>query len=448
MKPISFAVLAVASALALTPAAHAADATSAQILSAFNAERVANGIPGGVTENPTLSQDCALHNHYMAVNRTLTHDEATGAPAYTSAGAFAGQNAVLSAGTTWLRADPWLNAPIHLDQVMSPLLQTAGVAESENFNCFTTFIGYDQDASAPTDELFSFPGNGGSAPYAQTAYEAPHTPGEWVGLPSGTETGPYLIIYWRGVIGDPNLDDDVPPPGWDPNNPSYVDPTPPQDPLSLLSAATVTGPDGAVAVDVLNTATHNGDGYYLAPNSGFVLPVHPLRPNATYQVAATFSTDPTNPYSSRQPRSWTGSFSFHTTDQALTLLGPAGKPTTPARTQTPTTQHTRAASALHAPATVVLHRLRHGRLAVSVRLASAPAHVRALLAVGHRALGFSRVIYARHAGRITLTLMLEARGLRRLLRHGSLHTVVRVIVRPRSARVPAVELDNPLTVDR
>ena len=66
-----FAAVAAAFVCALSalvaPAAQAGF-TSGQIVAAVNAERSANGIPGDLTENATMTSDCHAHDEYAQQN--------------------------------------------------------------------------------------------------------------------------------------------------------------------------------------------------------------------------------------------------------------------------------------------------------------------------------------------------------------------------------------------
>ena len=70
---------------------------------------------------------------------------------------------------------------------------------STGYTCATTFPGYTRPAPA-TVTGYSYPGDGatGELPPARSAAEEPFTPGEYVGLPAGTETGPYLMAFLNG----------------------------------------------------------------------------------------------------------------------------------------------------------------------------------------------------------------------------------------------------------
>ncbi len=266
-RRLSLAACALALAsgiIALGPMAPARAATAAITIADLNAQRSANGLPAGLTEDPTLSADCLLHDLYMAKNNLLTHAEVTGNPGYTSGGAYAGQNAVLSRGSGWIAGNPYEDAPLHLDQLLAPRLLTLGSADAGGFSCTTTFPGWTRpDPAAPT--IYTYPGDGATIYPGETASEMPYTPGQLVGLAPGTRTGPYLIVL-------------VDAPGQSPlDNPA------------TLSQATLTGASGRVAVKTIDgTAVPPGGSVsmlaaYMSPG-GFIVPVKPLLAGVTYQA--------------------------------------------------------------------------------------------------------------------------------------------------------------------
>jgi hypothetical protein len=253
---LSLVVVALAAAGA---AAAGSGAASGPILAALNSQRTANGIPGRVKENPSWSEKCARHIAYMGSTGTLAHSEDPASPAYSAAGNWAGQNSVLAAGTTWPTGNPFANAPLHLIQLLSPELRQVGVEASSGFVCVTTWPGYgSSDWKKPT--VFSVPGNGArGVPYAQTADELPLVPGDVVGLPRGTRTGFNMMVYAEGV----------------------------RDPWHLrITAATLTGPHGPVAVRTVDR-TNPTVGPFLPSGSGFIIPVVPLEPGATYKASVS-----------------------------------------------------------------------------------------------------------------------------------------------------------------
>lgn len=254
---MSWAAIALA-----TPVARAA--TADQTLAALNAQRAANGLPAGLTLNPTWSADCALHDHYMAING-LTHDEVKGNHGYTDGGAFAGRGAVISQGASWDHGNPYESAPIHLDQLLAPRLLSIGTADAEGYSCTTTFPGWSLTDPPGLTRLtvYTYPGDGARIYPSETAVEDPWTPGDLVGIPHPARTGPYLYVL-------------VDAPGQAPAfNPA------------TLSGATLTGPSGPVAVKTVdgNTQIPGGGALagYLSPG-GFIIPVAPLTGGATYRA--------------------------------------------------------------------------------------------------------------------------------------------------------------------
>jgi hypothetical protein len=254
--------------LAAVAAQTAHAATAQQAIALLNAQRAANGLPAGIVQDPTLTSDCAAHDRYMAINQQLTHYEQPEDPGYSAGGAYAGKNSVLSEGDSWDSADPYESAPLHLDQLLAPRLRTVGSADVSGFSCTTTFPGWTgPDPAAPT--VYTYPGNGSAIYPSEVARELPWTPGELAGLPQGTETGPYVIVL-------------VDAPGQSPfDNPAS------------LSSAIIDGPSGSLDVKTVDgeTPVPGGTlGPYLYPG-GFIIPVNPLIPGATYQahVVVTFA---------------------------------------------------------------------------------------------------------------------------------------------------------------
>lgn len=248
--------------LGLVPAAAAAGPGA---IAALSAQRAANGIPAGLAEDPALSSDCAAHDHYMAINHALTHTEIVSDPGYSTGGAYAGQNAVLTRGADWSSGNPYEFAPLHLDQLLAPRLAVLGSADAEGFSCTTTFPGWTRpDPAAVT--VYTYPGPGATIYPSEVARELPWTPGDLVGIPQPKRTGPNIL-----VLADA--------PGQSPKaNPA------------TLTGATLTGPAGPVevkTVDGTTTVPSGGPtstlGKYISPG-GFIIPVSPLVPGTTYRV--------------------------------------------------------------------------------------------------------------------------------------------------------------------
>ena len=237
-----------------------ADALTAQAaLQRLNEQRVANGIPGGVIERPDWSQGCANHNAYQASNGTFGHSEDPALPGYSPAGQDAASSSVLARGGDWSQANPWENAPIHLAQVLAPALSETGIDDSNGYTCMWTFPGYNRPAVPAA--LYTYPGNGRvGVPPEQKASESPFVPGDAVGLPLGTTTGPHLLVYgpWAG------------------------------SPAGQVTAASLTGPSGPVEVRFVDN-TNARMGNYLPKSSAILIPVSPLQPKMTYTASVALN---------------------------------------------------------------------------------------------------------------------------------------------------------------
>lgn len=240
-------------------AAPASAATAQEAIGFLNAQRTANGIPGGIAENPQWSEGCRLHMAYLRRNGLpLGHDEDPSLPGYTELGAEAGRSSVLS--STGYESDgrnPWENAPVHLMQVLAPALSVTGYADG----CMWTWPGYERpDPVNPT--LLPYPGGRApNAPHLQSAAESPFVPGDFVGLRQGVTTGPHLYVMAFGAG------------------------------RGRLTAASLSGPGGPVSVRTVDNETSSSVGNigaYLPPG-GIVIPVAPLAQNSAYTASASFT---------------------------------------------------------------------------------------------------------------------------------------------------------------
>lgn len=232
--------------------------SAAQAVANLNAQRAANGIPAGISENPSWSAACALHNKYEQLNGgVLTHGENPDNPGYTDEGNWAGGNSVLSMGSDWSSANPWESAPIHLNQLLAPRLNDMGVDDTNGYTCATTLAG--RARPPPTsDVVYTYPGNNTTGIYSdEVASEGPFTPGELIGIPQGTTTGPYLLVFVDG----PTLD-------------VYSD--------ARINQASLAGPDGAVEVKTVDNYTPGLTGYL--PPGGEIIPISPLRVRSPYHA--------------------------------------------------------------------------------------------------------------------------------------------------------------------
>jgi hypothetical protein len=271
-------VLAIALvALAAAPGAAQA-ATGSEVAARLSAFREAHGIPGGLTENPEWSARCAKHVDWIAQNGRLEHGEEPGSPGYSEDGDWAGRNSNLARfqGLDFNRGNPYLHAPYHLLGLLNPAMQSIGAFENGEIGCHTTFPGYTRPAPAG-DTFYSYPGDGATIPWSEVTRESPSVPGDEVGLPEGTITGPNMEVFWRG-----------------PQEPA---------PLDHLTSATLSEPGGG-SVEV-RTVGNRQNGLAMR-GTGFVIPAKPLKPGTSYSASATFQAEDGS-------RSFTGQWSFKTT---------------------------------------------------------------------------------------------------------------------------------------
>lgn len=234
-------------------AAPAAASERAPVIEALNAKREAHGIPAGITENPSWSAACNAHVNYMNLNDYFGHDEDPSKPGYTPEGARAGKSSVLTSGG-WggLNDSPFELAPIHLAQLLAPRLSVTGF--SDGGSCIFTWPGYQREAPEDTLTFYSYPGNGTKNwRYQEVTRESPFTPAEALGL--FNPTGPHIYIFpWGG---------------------QYYQ--------LVLKSATITGPQGAVALG----SVWRGDGSKVSsylPDGAILIPENPLAPNSSYTV--------------------------------------------------------------------------------------------------------------------------------------------------------------------
>ncbi|HEY8583314.1 MAG TPA: CAP domain-containing protein, partial [Capillimicrobium sp.] len=233
----------------------------------LNADRQRHGLPAGVVERPDWTAACQQHVAYMDANDIWAdHGTDLGKPGATPEGAWAGRNSVL--GDRWeasapgpevLRDGAWtpepftvyLDAPIHRMQLLAPALAELGAFD----RCQTTWPGYTRPTPAP--QLFTVPGDRyGYMPYEERALELPFVPGDFVGLPAGTTTGPHMFVMALGTA------------------------------RGHLASASLTGPEGPVEVRTVDNSTPDIGGYL--PPGGVIIPVQPLQPLSDYTAAATF----------------------------------------------------------------------------------------------------------------------------------------------------------------
>lgn len=254
---------------------------SADAIAALNAQRAANGLPAGITENAAWSDGCAKHGHYLELNNGIDfsnpHDEDPSRPGYTPEGQEAARSSVLGGVYDESGSNPWEDAPIHLMQLLGPGLAQTGYAPG----CMWTWPGYTRQVPAET-ATYTYPGPGTSIYASQTASEWPYTPGERIGLPNA-ETGPYLYVFAFGA----------------------------QASCVGLTSGSLSGPSGNVEVRLVDNGT-DGVGNYLPPG-GMLIPVNALEPASEYHALAQGVVSPSgnctdNPFGDQVAVQWDWTF--------------------------------------------------------------------------------------------------------------------------------------------
>jgi hypothetical protein len=264
----SILVLACSAAMLLVPAGAQAIAP-AEALRLLNAQRAANGIPGDVVQAPGLTDGCAKHGNYIALNGgALTQGEDPAKPGYTAEGdrqtlASSGPQA-LSSDTRWSdAASPWLLQPIALYRLFDPEVVAAGYDDSHAVACMRVAGGR---APATTPELYSVPGNGRTGvAISELNREAPYTPQQLAGIPADQVTGPNILLFTRGLRGS--------------------------GPLGAASFS-LTGPAGPVDAKLVTEGTTSdvGSGSWFR-GGGVLVPSAALAPFTTYTARVVWHRD-------------------------------------------------------------------------------------------------------------------------------------------------------------
>jgi hypothetical protein len=264
--------------------------SSPEAIALLNQARAANGIPGDLVEEPGLAQGCRQYlNDYEPVPGQYPHEERESQPGYTPDGAAAASlsdlvgrpwesSGSLKLGLQWWTSqfNPWSDAPLHLTDLFDPAATTAWYAEDHSGACMGSFP---FQRAFPTPAFYSYPGNGfNDVPTAQTASEAPWTPQQAAGIPSGQTTGPNVILFEEGlqqpVLGDVEL-----------HNSSGA----------TVSVA-VANPASAEPTPDAGFPTGYTVGEY-SRGAGFAIPPAPLAPNTAFVLTAHWEDQATaTPY--------------------------------------------------------------------------------------------------------------------------------------------------------
>jgi hypothetical protein len=204
-------------AFTVPPTDHKApSSTSAQAVAQLNAQREANGIPGGLVENARLDEGCASHvDSYVATRTQYPHTELPTQPGYTPLGAEAASMSDLAGeftmpvterahsgdyleGGDWWGPEimPWTEAPLHEAALFDPTSTTSWYAQDGSLACMGTSGG--RAFVAP--QFFSFPGTGAArVPTIEYSNEEPFTPAMAAGYKDGAKTGPTIILWAEGA---------------------------------------------------------------------------------------------------------------------------------------------------------------------------------------------------------------------------------------------------------
>ena len=264
---LAIALACAAPSLAVPAAAHALAPSEAVRL--LNAQRAANGIPGDLVEAPGLSDGCAKHGAYIALNGgALTQGEDPAKPGYTPEGdrqtLASSAPQALSSDPRWSdTANPWLLQPISLYRLFDPEIAAVGYNDDKGVACMRV-AGGRPPAQGP--ELYSLPGNGRTGvPFSEVNHEAPYVPQQLAGIAPDQATGPNILLFTRGLRGSA--------------------------PLSA-SAFSLTGPAGPVDARLITEATQTdaGTGSWFR-GGGVLVPVAPLAPFQTYVARVTWHRD-------------------------------------------------------------------------------------------------------------------------------------------------------------
>lgn len=143
-------LLAVLTTLALAPAAHA-DATGADIVGFLNAERAANGLPAGLTEDTAASAACAAWTGAQHPTSGPQPTPPSGATTWSDGTGLGGL------GPWTATQNPFAPYTMALTTYLAPRLASLGAAESNGVGCVTAT---DTSRPAPAaDVTYTYPGD-------------------------------------------------------------------------------------------------------------------------------------------------------------------------------------------------------------------------------------------------------------------------------------------------
>src|SRR4051812_8788159 len=163
--------LAAIGGLLLFAAPAQAGLTPEQALPILNQWRTEAHLPTLPSFDSAENTGCAHHNHYMALNDGLQHDETNGNPGYTVDGDTAGNASVLAQPEGTPRI--WEGSVYHRMGILNPRITKSGWAATEGFTCMQIFDLRNGNGSDPVS-THPWPPNGATGVDTKfTDFESP-----------------------------------------------------------------------------------------------------------------------------------------------------------------------------------------------------------------------------------------------------------------------------------
>ncbi len=231
-----------------------------QAIQHLSEQREANGIPGGLTLEPSLSEGClSWATIYREAPGQYPHEEIPTQPGYTPEGNAAVASSDLAGepgnkytvGRLWTtQFNPWSAAAFHTESLMNPAATEAWYGATNSAAC----MGTGGSRAFTTPAFYSYPGNGATeVPTRENTAEWPHSPEQDVGLGDEAFVAGAIILWAEGT-------------------------------QATLASATLQSSRGAVVPTKLETTDYYNDG------ASFVVPTTKLQPDTAYTLTANWST--------------------------------------------------------------------------------------------------------------------------------------------------------------
>jgi hypothetical protein len=288
-------VATIAALAALLGAASAsADPTPEAAVAELNAWRAQIGLtPLSTTTVSAWNTGCAHANNYGFQNKELTHNEMGGHGGYTSDGADAAANSVLSnyfsapdpvSDAALLPGPTWDSGVFHRAALLQPRLAQTGFASStflegslwQSFTCMRTLGGaIDDSHTTPGLTLYPSPGNGAyNVPTVFPAGSEFPDPAKEDGVPAGSTLGWLLNVEINGPWSTAGF-------GYQANAHGVTATLAPDGTSNFVPlVVSQCGPSGC------GGGGGTSDGIYFGGGFG-IFPTQPLAPDTTYRVVLT-----------------------------------------------------------------------------------------------------------------------------------------------------------------